>query len=98
MVTVYRQSPVSLIQRYQRSLEELQSRASYYADMEFVLDFYNEMHRKYFDCQPNTTQHNPHITNHTRETYTVNIIVQNIDNLHDEARSTYVLYLYEESA
>lgn len=63
--------------------------------MGFVLDFYNEMHRKYFDRQPNTAQHS---TNRTRETHTVNIIAQNIDNLYDEARSTYVFYLYEESA
>lgn len=72
-------------------VEQVATPAGYYADKEFVLDFYNEMRRKQFDCQPNAA--------HTalaslEKTHTVNIITQNIDNLHERAGSTHVLHLH----
>lgn len=65
--------------------------AGYYADKEFVLDFYNEMRRKQFDCQPNAAHT---ALSSLEKTHTVNIITQNIDNLHERAGSTHVLHLH----
>jgi len=62
-------------------------------DRELVLNFYNERRRKMWGCQPNAG----HVGLAQLEArYDVEIVTQNIDNLHERAGSTRVLHLHGE--
>jgi NAD-dependent deacetylase len=62
-------------------------------DRELVLQFYNERRRKMWACQPNAG-HTGLVELETN--YDVEIVTQNIDNLHERAGSTHVLHLHGE--
>jgi len=60
---------------------------------EFVLEFYNRGRRQMSQCQPN----DGHLGLAALEKeYEVQIITQNVDNLHERAGSTHVLHLHGE--
>lgn len=60
---------------------------------ELVLDFYNERRRQLFDIEPN----DGHIAIAELEKYfDVDVITQNVDNLHERGGSTKVLHLHGE--
>ncbi len=66
---------------------------AWYSNMELVLRFYNERRRQLKDARPNA--------GHTglaalENQFEVDIITQNIDNLHERAGSTRVLHLHGE--
>jgi len=58
---------------------------------ELVLEFYNQRRRQLFDVQPNAG----HLALVELESkYDVQIITQNVDDLHERANSTHVLHLH----
>ena len=58
-----------------------------------VLDFYNSQREKLKDCRPNAA----HLAIASLEdTYPVDVITQNVDNLHERAGSTHVIHLHGE--
>jgi len=75
------------------SIHDVASPEGWEKDRELVLNFYNERRRKMWDCQPNAG----HLGLAQLEAnYAVEIVTQNIDNLHERAGSTRVLHLHGE--
>ncbi len=63
------------------------------ADPGLVLDFYNQRREQLRDAKPNAA----HVAiAELEETYLVDVITQNVDNLHERAGSTRVLHLHGE--
>ena len=63
------------------------------ANPELVLDFYNQRRRQLFNVQPNTA----HLALAALEKdFRVDIITQNVDDLHERAGSTHVTHLHGE--
>ena len=63
------------------------------ANPELVLDFYNQRRKQLFEVDPNTA----HFDLAKLETdFTVSIITQNVDDLHERAGSTNVIHLHGE--
>ncbi len=58
-----------------------------------VLDFYNQRRRQLFDVQPNPAHFN---LKKLEEHFDVHIITQNVDDLHERARSTNIIHLHGE--
>jgi len=74
-------------------VEDVASPAGWLRSPEMVLKFYNERRKELFHVSPNEA----HLAlKRLEEKYTVNIITQNIDNLHERAGSTNVLHLHGE--
>lgn len=74
-------------------VHEVASPQGWAADMDLVLRFYNERRKKLTECDPNQ--------GHTalaelEEFFDVEIITQNVDNLHERAGSSKVLHLHGE--
>ncbi len=63
------------------------------ADRKLVLDFYNERRRQLLACKPNLGHK---ILADLEKDFDVTIITQNIDNLHESARSKKVVHLHGE--
>lgn len=62
-------------------------------DPELVHNFYNELRKKYKDAKPNEAHK---LLYDLEKYYDVQIITQNVDNLHEQAGSTNVLHLHGE--
>ncbi len=62
-------------------------------NLELVLDFYNERRRQLFDVEPNAGHFA--IAN-LEKNFDVDVITQNVDNLHERAGNTKVLHLHGE--
>jgi NAD-dependent deacetylase len=74
-------------------VQEVASMQGWIQDMDLVLRFYNERRKQLLDAEPNQG----HITLAELEEYfDVEIITQNVDNLHERAGSTKVLHLHGE--
>ncbi|MCR5350952.1 MAG: NAD-dependent protein deacylase [Bacteroidales bacterium] len=58
-----------------------------------VLDFYNMQREKLREVQPNAAHR---LIAGLEQTYTVDVITQNVDNLHERAGSTHVVHLHGE--
>lgn len=58
-----------------------------------VLDFYNMQRDKLRDCRPNDAHR---LIAELEKDYTVDVITQNVDNLHERAGSTHVVHLHGE--
>ena len=72
---------------------EVASPEGFAANPELVLDFYNQRRRQLHDVKPNTA----HTDLAALETnYKVNIITQNVDDLHERGGSTNVIHLHGE--
>ncbi len=74
-------------------IEDVASPEGWERDMEMVLKFYNERRAQLKDAKPNAA--------HTgivelEKYFDVNIITQNVDNLHERAGSKHVLHLHGE--
>lgn len=74
-------------------VEDVATPGAWARDRELVLRFYNERRRKMWDCQPNAG----HLGLAALEAhFDVEIVTQNVDNLHERAGSTRVLHLHGE--
>lgn len=62
-------------------------------NQELVLDFYNQRRRKLHEVKPNKGHK---VLAEMEHYFNVNIITQNVDNLHEQAGSTKVLHLHGE--
>lgn len=75
------------------SIEEVATPQGWNLNPELVLDFYNQRRKQLLEVQPN----NAHLLLHSLEdNYDVNIITQNVDDLHERAGSNNVLHLHGE--
>ena len=73
---------------------EVASIEGWYRNRGKVLDFYNMERRKLRDAKPNRA----HLLIASMEDYcTVDVITQNVDNLHERAGSTHVVHLHGEA-
>lgn len=62
-------------------------------NLELVLDFYNQRRRQLFEIEPNAG----HLAiAGLEESFNVDVITQNVDNLHERAGSTRILHLHGE--
>ncbi|PIT37195.1 NAD-dependent protein deacylase [Snodgrassella alvi] len=74
-------------------IEDIATPEAFERHPERVLEFYNLLRRKLLRAQPNTA----HLALKNLETrYDVNIITQNVDDLHERAGSSHVLHLHGE--
>ena len=74
-------------------IEDVATFGAWQKNKQLVLDFYNERRRKLLECEPNDAHK---LLATLEEKYNVQIITQNIDNLHERAGSTNVLHLHGE--
>lgn len=74
-------------------VEDVATYDAYLRDPKLVLDFYNARRREVFKAKPNEG-HRQLVR--FEEKYDVQIITQNIDNLHEQAGSSHVLHLHGE--
>lgn len=72
---------------------EVASIQGWYKNPELILRFYNERRKQMFDCEPNTGHK---LLADLEKEYKVQIITQNIDNLHEKAGSSQVIHLHGE--
>ena len=77
----------------QYRVEDVATHEAYLRNPELVLNFYNERRRQLFQVKPNEG-HRQLVR--LEEKYDVQIITQNIDNLHEQPGSTHVLHLHGE--
>lgn len=74
-------------------IEDIATPEAFEHHPERVLEFYNRLRRKLLRARPNTA----HLALKNLETrYDVNIITQNVDDLHERAGSSHVLHLHGE--
>ena len=72
---------------------EVASPQGWYSNKKLVLDFYNQRRQQLLDAQPNKA----HLSIAALEkNYKVNIITQNVDDLHERAGSTDIVHLHGE--
>lgn len=74
-------------------VEDVATHEAYVRNPKLVLDFYNARRREVFKAKPNEGHRQ---LLRLEEKYDVQIITQNIDNLHEQAGSTNVLHLHGE--
>lgn len=75
------------------SVEEVCTHEAWVRQPGVLLDFYNMLRRKFKDCKPNEGHR---LVAALEEKYDVQVITQNVDNLHEQAGSTHVLHLHGE--
>lgn len=74
-------------------VEEVASPEAWEANMDLVLEFYNQRRRQLLDAEPNKA----HLALvRLEEKYDVQIITQNVDDLHERAGSANILHLHGE--
>lgn len=74
-------------------VEEVATPEAWKKNKELVLDFYNQRRKQLLDAKPNAA-HNKLVE--LEKYFDVQIITQNVDDLHERAGSTYVLHLHGE--
>lgn len=74
-------------------VEDVASIDGWYRNPELVMNFYNERRKQLFDCLPNAGHFG--IASLEKD-FDVQIITQNVDDLHERAGSTKVLHLHGE--
>ena len=74
-------------------IEEVASPYAWQHSQQLVMDFYNERRKKLFEAKPNTG-HTALVKLESK--YRVEIITQNVDDLHERAGSSQVLHLHGE--
>ena len=77
----------------QYRVEDVATYDAYVRNPELVLNFYNERRRQLFKAQPNEA-HRQLVR--LEQKYDVQIVTQNIDDLHERAGSSHVLHLHGE--
>lgn len=73
--------------------EEVASPEAWKRDPGLVLEFYNMRRKKVFDAEPNEGHK---ALARLEKAYNVQIITQNVDDLHEKAGSSYILHLHGE--
>ncbi len=74
-------------------IEEVASPEAWARNPEMVLDFYNQRRKQLFEVEPNAGHH---ALVRLEEKYDVQIVTQNVDDLHERAGSSKVLHLHGE--
>jgi len=74
-------------------IEDVATYAAWERNPELVLDFYNQRRKQLLDVSPNSAHF---ALKKLEEQYDVQIITQNVDNLHERAGSTNILHLHGE--
>jgi NAD-dependent deacetylase len=74
-------------------IEDVATFDAWLRNKELVLDFYNQRRKQLLDCEPNDAHK---LLVKLEEKYNVQIITQNVDDLHERAGSTNVLHLHGE--
>jgi len=74
-------------------VEEVATPEAWYANPELVLDFYNQRRKQLFEVEPNEG-HKALVR--LEEKFNVQVVTQNVDDLHERAGSTSVLHLHGE--
>lgn len=74
-------------------VEEVASPLAWAANMDLVLEFYNQRRKQLFECDPNAAHH---ALVRLEEKFDVQIVTQNVDDLHERAGSKNVLHLHGE--
>ena len=72
---------------------EVASPEGFRANPELVLDFYNQRRRQLLTAEPNSAHH---ALADLENNFKLNVITQNVDDLHERAGSTNVLHLHGE--
>ena len=75
------------------SVEEICTHEAWLRTPEKLLDFYNMLRRKYMNCKPNRGHE---LIASLQDHYEVEVITQNLDNLHEQAGSSSVIHLHGE--
>ena len=75
------------------SVEEICTHEAWLRTPEKLLDFYNMLRRKYMNCKPNRGHE---LIASLQDHYEVEVITQNLDNLHEQAGTKHVLHLHGE--
>ena len=75
------------------SVEDVASIQGWYRNPKLMTDFYNDLRTQLKDAQPNDGHK---ILAELEKYFDVQIITQNVDNLHEKAGSTHVLHLHGE--
>ena len=73
---------------------EVASIEGWYRNRKLVLDFYNMQRAKLAQTRPNEAHR---LIAQLEDSYKVDVITQNVDNLHERAGSTHVVYLHGEA-
>lgn len=88
-IATFRDSKDSLWNNFK--IEEIATKQAWHNNREKVLDFYNERRRDLLDKEPNQA----HIILKELELdFDVVIVTQNVDNLHEKARSKKIIHLH----
>lgn len=74
-------------------IEEVASPQGWENNMELVLDFYNQRRKQLLECKPNEAHYK---LAELEKLFDLQIITQNIDDLHERAGSTNILHLHGE--
>lgn len=74
--------------------EEVASIQGWYRNRALVLDFYNGLRKRLSEVKPNAAHY---AIAELEKEYSVTVITQNVDNLHERAGSTRVLHLHGEA-
>lgn len=72
---------------------EVASPQGWHQNQELVLDFYNQRRRQLFEVEPNKGHR---LLAEMEKNFEVDIVTQNVDNLHEKAGSSSVLHLHGE--
>ena len=75
------------------SVEEVCTHEAWVRQPEVLLEFYNMLRHKYKDCKPNDGHR---LVASLQDRYDVQVITQNVDDLHEQAGSHHVLHLHGE--
>ena len=75
------------------SVEEVCTHEALLRQPEVLLNFYNMLRRKFKDCKPNEGHK---LVAALQDMYDVQVITQNVDNLHEQAGAKNVLHLHGE--
>ena len=74
-------------------VEKVATHEAWYADPDFVTDFYNGLRKKLYQAQPNEGHR---LIAALEDQYDVTVVTQNVDNLHEKAGSHRVIHLHGE--
>jgi NAD-dependent deacetylase len=74
-------------------IEEVATPEAWHRNQELVLEFYNQRRKQLYECEPNAGHY---ALVKLEEKFDVQIITQNIDDLHERAGSTKILHLHGE--
>jgi NAD-dependent deacetylase len=74
-------------------IEEVASPQGWENNMELVLDFYNQRRKQLLECKPNEAHYK---LAELEKDYDIQIITQNVDDLHERAGSKNILHLHGE--